>query len=167
MAKPCWYFWSRFSCSWSWCRWPRRLSRGQLFGWYVVTTLVAILLYVSSTEAFLEEFVVPLRRILLARTAITKPLRLVIFIGLPLLLGWYFRRAFWFQHNHQPARDLLNAALMMSKETLNLKKWRPPRRADVTRPAEQTDDDQLSIIALFVIHSERMEVFAIQQVSPR
>jgi len=30
------------------------------------------LLYVSSTEAFLEEFVVPIRRLLLARTAITK-----------------------------------------------------------------------------------------------
>ena len=29
---------------------------GQLFGWYVVTTLVAILLYVSSTAAFWEEW---------------------------------------------------------------------------------------------------------------
>jgi hypothetical protein len=45
---------------------------GQLFGWYIVTTLVAILLYVSSTEAFWEEFATPLRRLLLARTAITK-----------------------------------------------------------------------------------------------
>ena len=63
---------------------------GQLFGWYVVTTLVAILLYVSSTEAFLEEFVIPIRRVLLARTALTKPLRVVIFIGLPLLLGLVF-----------------------------------------------------------------------------
>src|SRR5215467_942624 len=49
---------------------------GQLFGWYVVTTLVAILLYVSSTEAFWEEFAEPLRRVL--------------FIVLPLVIGWYF-----------------------------------------------------------------------------
>ena len=63
---------------------------GQLFGWYIVTTVVAILLYVSSTEAFWEEFATPIRHLLLARTAITKPLRVAIFIGLPLLIGWYF-----------------------------------------------------------------------------
>jgi len=63
---------------------------GQLFGWYIVTTVVAILLYVSSTEAYREEFVTPIRHLLLARTTITKPLRVVIFIALPLLLGWYF-----------------------------------------------------------------------------
>src|SRR5262249_58709220 len=62
---------------------------GQLRGWYIATTVIVILLYVSSTEAFWEEFATPIRRLLLARTAITKPLRVVIFIGLPLLLGWY------------------------------------------------------------------------------
>ena len=67
---------------------------GQLFGWYIVTTLVAILLYVSSTQAFWEEFVTPIRRLLLARGAIAKPLRLVVFIVLPLVIGWYFSSAY-------------------------------------------------------------------------
>ena len=44
--------------------WASAPIPGQLFGWYVVTTLVAILLYVSSTQAFWEEFAAPLRRLL-------------------------------------------------------------------------------------------------------
>ncbi len=63
---------------------------GQLFGWYVVTTLAAILLYVSSTEAFWAEFVTPFRRLLLARGAVAKPLRIFVFIALPVVVGWYF-----------------------------------------------------------------------------
>jgi mono/diheme cytochrome c family protein len=63
---------------------------GQLYGWYVVTTLFVILLYVSSSEASWEEFVVPFRHLLLARTGLTKPLRLLVFIVFPLLCGWYF-----------------------------------------------------------------------------
>ena len=61
-----------------------------LYGWYIVTTLAAILLYVSSTESAWEEFVAPFRAMLLGRTAVTKPLRIVVFIALPLLFGWYF-----------------------------------------------------------------------------
>ena len=63
---------------------------GQLYGWYVVTTIIAILLYVSSTESFWEEFVAPFRELLLGRTAVTKPLRFAVFIVVPLLFGWYF-----------------------------------------------------------------------------
>jgi mono/diheme cytochrome c family protein len=63
---------------------------GQLFSWYIVVTLAVILLYVSSTEAFWEEFVAPIRQLLLARGAVTKPLRIVVFIAVPLVLGWYF-----------------------------------------------------------------------------
>jgi mono/diheme cytochrome c family protein len=63
---------------------------GQLYGWYVITTLFVIFLYVSSSEASLEEFVLPVRQLLLARTALMKPLRIVVFIVVPLVCGWYF-----------------------------------------------------------------------------
>ena len=63
---------------------------GQLYRWYLVTTIVVILLYVSSSEASWAEFVTPFRDLLLGRTAVTKPLRLLVFVALPLLLGWYF-----------------------------------------------------------------------------
>ena len=63
---------------------------GQLYGWYVITTLFVIYLYVSSSEASWEEFISPVRNLLLARTALTKPLRIVVFIVVPLLFGWYF-----------------------------------------------------------------------------
>jgi len=71
-----------------------------------VTTLVAILLYVSSTEAFLEEFVLPIRRLLLARTAITKT---IAYCGLHWLAAtpWLVisRRGFRAQHNPQGAYE--------------------------------------------------------------
>ena len=63
---------------------------GQLYGWYVITTLSVIFLYVSSSEASLEEFMLPVRQLLLARTALMKPLRIVVFIVVPLVCGWYF-----------------------------------------------------------------------------
>ena len=63
---------------------------GQLYGWYVITTLCVIFLYVSSSEASLEEFMLPVRQLLLARTALMKPLRIVVFIVVPLICGWYF-----------------------------------------------------------------------------
>jgi mono/diheme cytochrome c family protein len=63
---------------------------GQLYRWYLVTTIAVILLYVSSSEASWEEFVLPFRELLLGRTVLTKPLRILVFIALPLLLGWYF-----------------------------------------------------------------------------
>jgi mono/diheme cytochrome c family protein len=63
---------------------------GQLYGWYVITTVAAILLYVSSTESSWEEFAAPFRAVLLGRTSVTKPLRIAVFIVLPLLFGWYF-----------------------------------------------------------------------------
>ncbi len=63
---------------------------GQLYGWYVITTLFVIFLYVSSSEASLEEFMLPVRQLLLARTALMKPLRIVVFIVVPLVCGWYF-----------------------------------------------------------------------------
>ena len=63
---------------------------GQLYGWYVITTLSVIFLYVSSSEASLEEFMLPVRQLLLARTALMKPLRTVVFIVVPLVCGWYF-----------------------------------------------------------------------------
>ena len=63
---------------------------GQLYRWYIVTTIAVILLYVSSSEASWQEFVRPFRELLLGRTVITKPLRILVFIFLPLLLGWYF-----------------------------------------------------------------------------
>jgi mono/diheme cytochrome c family protein len=63
---------------------------GQLYRWYLATTIVVILLYVSSSEASWVEFVTPFRELLLGRTVLTKPLRMLVFIALPLLLGWYF-----------------------------------------------------------------------------
>lgn len=63
---------------------------GQLFGWYIATILAVLFLYVSSTEAFWEEFAGPIRQLILARGAVTKPLRIAVFIVLPLLVGWYF-----------------------------------------------------------------------------
>lgn len=62
----------------------------QLFTWYVAVTVVVIFLYVSSTEASWAEFTEPFRQLLLARGAITKPLRIGVFIVVPLILGWYF-----------------------------------------------------------------------------
>jgi mono/diheme cytochrome c family protein len=62
----------------------------QLYGWYIVTTITVILIYVSSSEASWKEFAAPFRELLLGRTALTKPLRIVAFIAVPLLLGWYF-----------------------------------------------------------------------------
>ncbi len=63
---------------------------GHLFSWYLAVTLVVLFLYVSSTEAFWEEFAAPIRRLLLAHGPVTKPLRLVVFIAMPLVVGWYF-----------------------------------------------------------------------------
>ena len=63
---------------------------GQLYGWYVITTVAAILLYVSSTESSWEEFAAPFRAVLLGRTSVTKPLRIAVFLVLPVLFGWYF-----------------------------------------------------------------------------
>lgn len=77
---------------------------GQLYGWYVVTTIAVILLYVSSSEASWEEFVVPFRALLLGRTAVTKPLRILVFILVPLLCGWYFSS--WASGSAQPPGGL-------------------------------------------------------------
>ncbi len=63
---------------------------GQLYGWYIFTMIIVILLYVSSSEQTWEAFVAPFREVLLGRTAITKPLRAAVFLAVPLLLGWYF-----------------------------------------------------------------------------
>jgi mono/diheme cytochrome c family protein len=63
---------------------------GQLYGWYMIATIVVILVYMSSTEASWNEFVAPFRALLLGRTALTKPLRIVVFIAVPLICGWYF-----------------------------------------------------------------------------
>ena len=63
---------------------------GQLYRWYIVATIGAILLYISSTEASWEEFVAPFRELILGRTSITKPLRILAFIAVPLIFGWYF-----------------------------------------------------------------------------
>lgn len=77
---------------------------GQLYGWYVVTTIAVILLYVSSSEASWSEFVVPFRELLLGRTAVTKPLRILVFILVPLLCGWYFSS--WASGSAQPPGGL-------------------------------------------------------------
>jgi mono/diheme cytochrome c family protein len=63
---------------------------GQLYRWYVVTMIFAILLYVSTSESAWGEFVAPIRELLLGRTSVTRPLRILVFILLPLLVGWYF-----------------------------------------------------------------------------
>jgi mono/diheme cytochrome c family protein len=77
---------------------------GQLYGWYIVTTVAAILLYVSSTESSWEEFASPFRELLLGRTAVTKPLRMAAFIALPLFFGWYFSS--WAAGSVQPPGGL-------------------------------------------------------------
>lgn len=63
---------------------------GQLYGWYLIATIVVILVYISSTEASWEEFVSPFRALLLGRTALTKPLRIAAVVAVPLICGWYF-----------------------------------------------------------------------------
>ena len=63
---------------------------GQLYGWYMIATIVVILVYMSSSEASWTEFVAPFRALLLGRTALTKPLRIAAFIAVPLICGWYF-----------------------------------------------------------------------------
>jgi len=117
---------------------------GQLFGWYIVTTLVAILLYVSSTEAFWEEFAAPMRRLLLARTAVTKPLRLVVFIVLPLVIGWYFST--WVSGAAEPPGSLRvihpspPASIDVKGRRINLKEVAVnPLRADEAHLAENVD----------------------------
>ena len=63
---------------------------GQLYRWYVVTTLVVILLYVSTSEAVLEEFVVPFRASCWDVRPSPSHCVLSSLSFLPLLLGWYF-----------------------------------------------------------------------------
>jgi mono/diheme cytochrome c family protein len=63
---------------------------GQLYGWYMIATIVVIMVYMSSSEASWEEFVAPFRALFLGRTALTKPLRIAVFIAVPLICGWYF-----------------------------------------------------------------------------
>ncbi len=77
---------------------------GQLYGWYVILTIAAILLYVSSSEESWREFVTPIRELLLGRTALTKPLRIVVFILVPLVCGWYFSS--WASGSVQPPGGL-------------------------------------------------------------
>jgi mono/diheme cytochrome c family protein len=84
--------------------WVSAAIPGQLYRWYVAATVVAILLYVSSTEHSWEEFVSPFRDLLLGRTAVTKPLRIAVFIALPVLLGWYFSS--WAAGSAQPPGGL-------------------------------------------------------------
>jgi len=117
---------------------------GQIRGWYIVTTLVAILLYVSSTEAFWEEFAAPMRRLLLARTAVTKPLRLVVFIVLPLIIGWYFST--WVSGAAEPPGGLRvihpspPSSIDVKGRRINLKEVTVnPLRADEAHLAENID----------------------------
>jgi hypothetical protein len=77
---------------------------GQLYGWYVVTTIAVILIYVSSSEASWREFARPFRELLQGRTALTKPLRILVFILFPLLCGWYFSG--WASGSAQPPGGL-------------------------------------------------------------
>ena len=121
---------------------------GQLFGWYVVTTLVAILLYVSSTEAFWDEFAAPLRRLLLARGAVTKPLRILIFIALPLVIGWYFST--WVSGSAEPPGGLRvvhpspPSSVDFRGKRLNLKEVAVnPLRADATHLAENIEQGRI------------------------
>lgn len=72
----------------------------QLYGWYVVTILAVILIYVSSSEGAWREFARPFSELLRGRTALTKPLRILVFILLPLLCGWYFSS--WTSGSVQP-----------------------------------------------------------------
>src|SRR5262249_26801243 len=121
---------------------------GQLFGWYVVTTLVAILLYVSSTEAFWEEFVTPIRRLLLARGALTKPLRIFVFVVLPLIIGGYFST--WAAGSAQPPGGLRvvhptpPASVDFRGKRLNLKEVAVnPLRADAAHLAENIEQGRI------------------------
>ena len=121
---------------------------GQLFGWYVVTTLAAILLYVSSTQAFWEEFVTPIRRLLLARGALSKPLRVVVFIVLPLVIGWYFST--WASGSAEPPGGLRvvhptpPASVDFKGKRLNLKEVAVnPLRADEARLAENMQQGRI------------------------
>jgi mono/diheme cytochrome c family protein len=121
---------------------------GQLFGWYVVTTLVAILLYVSSTQASWEEFVTPIRRLLLARSAVSKPLRLAVFIVLPLVIGWYFST--WASGSAEPPGGLRvvhptpPASVDFKGKRLNLKEVAVnPLRADEAHLAENTEQGRI------------------------
>ncbi|MGQ4809300.1 hypothetical protein NKDENANG_02716 [Candidatus Entotheonellaceae bacterium PAL068K] len=77
---------------------------GHIYGWYVVTTLIVILLYVSASKTSWEEFALPFRELLLGRSAFTKPLRFLVFIALPLLFGWYFSS--WASSSAQPPGGL-------------------------------------------------------------
>lgn len=117
---------------------------GQLYRWYIVTTIAVILLYVSTSEASWEEFVAPIRELLLGRTAVTKPLRILVFILLPLLVGWYFSS--WVPssaeppgglrviHPTPPASVTIKGKRMVLKEvTTN------PLRADKARLAEHIE----------------------------
>lgn len=119
---------------------------GQLFGWYVITTLVAILLYVSSTEAFWEEFVTPIRRLLLARGAVAKPLRIAVFVALPLVIGWYFST--WAAGSAQPPGGLRvvhpspPASVDFRGRRLNLKEGNP-LRADTARLVENYEQGRI------------------------
>lgn len=119
---------------------------GQLFGWYVITTIVAILLYVSSTEAFWEEFMTPIRRLLLARGAISKPLRLVVFVALPLGVGWYFST--WASGSAEPPGGLRvvhptpPASVDFRGRRLSLKEGNP-LRADTARLAEHIEQGRV------------------------
>ena len=123
----------------------------------------AILLYVSSTEAFWEEFATPIRRLLLARTAITKPLRVVIFIGLPLLLGWYFST--WASGSAEPPGGLRvihptpPASIDLKGKRLNLKEVTVnPLRADAARLAEHTEQGrQVYYKNCFFCHGDALD----------
>jgi mono/diheme cytochrome c family protein len=136
---------------------------GQLFGWYVITTLVAILLYVSSTQAFWEEFVAPIRRLLLARGALTKPLRVVVFIVLPLCLGWYFST--WAAGSAQPPGGLRvvhptpPSSVDFRGKRLNLKELAVnPLRADAARLAENTEQGRIIYYKnCFVCHGDALD----------
>ena len=121
---------------------------GQIRSWYVVTTLVAILLYVSSSQAFWEEFVTPIRRLLLARSALSKPLRLVVFIVLPLVIGWYFST--WASGSAEPPGGLRvvhptpPASVDFKGKRLNLKEVAVnPLRADEAHLAENIEQGRI------------------------
>jgi mono/diheme cytochrome c family protein len=121
---------------------------GQLYGWYVVTTLAAILLYVSSTEASWEEFVVPFRKLLLAHTAVTKPLRLLVFLCFPLLCGWYFTS--WVSGSAEPPggsrviHPTPPASITFQGKRLVLKEVeKNPLRADEARMPEHIEQGRM------------------------
>lgn len=121
---------------------------GQLYGWYVVTTLAALLLYISSTEATLEEFVAPVRRLLLAHSAVTKPLRIVVFIVLPLLLGWYFST--WVSSTVEPPGGLRvihpspPSSVTFQGKQIRLKEVSVnPLRADESKLAENIEQGRI------------------------